>query len=168
MYFVALLSSHAYDIFCLRKWRRRTFYYRDATTTLYVNSCIYSHMQQPRVRDIFVIFPHEQEWMQESIFDFNTSINVVRALALSNQAFEAFKVVKSPMGNLTLIHLHDAGEKRRAKERERYRSCTIGPQRYVTTCSAHYKRSTCKRACMQRMKNRKCGKYSTIHSIQYR
>jgi len=33
----------------------------------------YSHKQQPRMRDVFVIFPHERDWIRESIFDFNTS-----------------------------------------------------------------------------------------------
>lgn len=86
---------------------------------LYVNSCIYSHMQQPRVRVVFVIFPHERDWMRESIFDFNTSIGDAYPCPFELRA--RIKVVESPIGDFTLIHLYVAGETERRRERERDR-----------------------------------------------
>lgn len=62
--------------------------------TLYVNSRIYLHVQQLRVRRIFVTFSHERDRMHENLFEFNISIEM-RSVPLSFQITNSTRRLRS-------------------------------------------------------------------------
>lgn len=62
--------------------------------TLYVNSRIYSHVQQLRVRRKFVTFSHERDRMHENLLDFNISIEM-RSVPLSFQITNSTRRLRS-------------------------------------------------------------------------